>query len=520
MRILFVASECAPYVKTGGLADVAGALPAALRALPHEGGDQPGADQGTQARAAEKGLDVRLLLPGYPGVLDGVRQVRVMRDLRGLPGLGGQDTARLLLARGIDGCPLYILDVPAFFGRPGNPYLGPDGKDWSDNAYRYAALCRTAALIGLDGDGGSGRGRWQADIMHAHDWQAGLTAAYLAHPFWPFAGAKRPGTVLTIHNLAFQGLFPSLLLGPLGLPADSFTLEGLEFHRQIGFLKAGLVYSDRLTTVSPSYANEIQSESWGFGLDGVLRARSHALDGIVNGIDAAVWNPAEDPHLVATYDAQSLERRALNKSALQVRFGLAQRPDAPLLGIVSRLTEQKGIDLIAEMLPHWVRQGGQVVALGTGSAALEQALAAAAAAFPGQVGLHIGYDEPLSHLIQGGVDVFAVPSRFEPCGLTQLYALRYGAVPLVSKVGGLADTVADATPDRLAEATATGFVFHPTQAEALGRAMDAALALYRQPEAWRRVQRTGMAVDHSWAAPARRYASLYQAALLAAARQS
>jgi starch synthase len=495
MRVLFVTSECLPYVKTGGLGDVAGALPAALRA---------------------EGADVRLLLPGYPGVLEKLENLKPLRDLRGMPGLTSQAPARLLSGRGVDGSTVYALDVPSFFGRKGNPYLGPDGKDWSDNHLRFAALGRTAALIGLDGDGGRGRAGWKPEVVHGHDWQAGLAAAYLRHPLWPFGDAKRPGTVFTIHNMAFQGLYPPDLLPKLGIPWDSYTPNGLEFHSQLSFLKAGLVYSDRLTTVSPTYATEIQGETMGFGLDGLLRARAAALEGILNGIDTDAWDSRNDPLLVSPYDADQLDAKTPNKAELQRIFGLAPDLHAPLFGIVSRLTDQKGIDLVVEALPYLVEKGAQLVVLGTGSAGLEQALAGAARRFPGRVGLVLGYDEALSHRLQAGVDVLMVPSRFEPCGLTQMYALRYGSLPLVAHVGGLADTVTDVTEDSLAAGTATGFTFAPVTVAAMLPAIDRALTLYHRSDLWRQVQRNAMGRDVSWAASARNYVATYKAAMEAA----
>lgn len=485
MRVLFVASECFPYVKTGGLADVAGALPPALRAL---------------------GLDVRILLPGYPGVLGKLDVLRTVRDLRGLPALPPDSPARLLATLAGDGeVPLYVLDVPAFFARAGSPYLGPDGQDWPDNHLRFGALSRTAALLGLDGDGDG----WLPDILHCHDWQAGLAPAYLAYPFFPFAGRRRPKTVFTIHNLAFQGLFPAETLPLLGLPWEAFTPQGLEFHGKLGFLKAGLAYADKLTTVSPTYAAEIQGGDFGFGLDGLLRLRAADLSGILNGIDLDIWDPARDPLLPARYDATTLEAKTASKSVVQQAFGLADRPNAPLFGIVSRLTHQKGIDLVVEALPRLVSQGAQLAVLGTGSRELEQALAKAAADNPGRVGVRLAYDEALSHQVQAGSDVLMVPSRFEPCGLTQMYALRYGTLPLVARVGGLNDTVTDVTEQTLADGTGTGFVFAPVEVGALVRAIDRSLALFRAPHLWHKVQQAAMSRDVGWAAPAREYDALY-----------
>lgn len=492
MRILFVASECYPYVKTGGLADVVAALPPALKAL---------------------GLDVRLLLPGYPAVLERLGVMRALRDLRGMPGLPPETPVQLLSSLGEDDIPVYVLDAPALYARPGTIYLGPDGKDWPDNHLRFGALGRTAALLGLDGDGAG----WRPQVLHAHDWQAGLAAAHLRHPVWPFVGRPRPATVFTIHNLAFQGLFPPATVPLLGLPWTDFTPEGLEFHGKLGFLKAGLVYSDRLTTVSPTYAREIQGPEMGFGLDGVLRARAGDLTGILNGVDTRYWDPAADAHLAAAYDAAHLDGKAANKRALQLAFGLTPDPAAPLFAIVSRLTHQKGIDLVMQALPRLLAQGGQLAVLGTGSRELEAAISAAAAANPGRVGVNLAYDEGLSHRVQAGADVLMVPSRFEPCGLTQMYALRYGTLPLVSHVGGLADTVTDVTESSLADGSATGFVFAPVQVGALVQAIDRALALYQRPALWRQVQVSAMGRDVGWEASARAYADLYAGLPLPAA---
>jgi starch synthase len=465
-RILFVASELYPYVKTGGLADVCGVLPAALRAL---------------------GFDVRVLVPGYPAML--VASDALYGELR-----------RGTTAAGV---PLYVLDRPALYDRPGNPYLGPDGRDWPDNHLRFAALCRAAACFHdpLD-DAGDG---WTPDIVHGHDWQAGLTPAYLA---WG-AGQPDARTVMTIHNLAFQGLFPAAVLGELGLPPESYAIDGVEYWGKVGFLKAGLFYADRLTTVSPTYAQQIQTPDEGMGLDGLLRTRTGDLVGILNGVDEAEWNPATDPRIAQRYDADRLDGKAANKAALQAEFGLEARPDAPLFVVVSRLTAQKGLDLVLASLPHLLARGGQLAVLGSGDAELEDGYRAAAAADPGRIGVRFGYDEDLSHRLQGGGDVILVPSRFEPCGLTQMYGLRYGTLPLVRRTGGLADSVTDATPQALAAGAATGFVFDAAAAWALNAALDRAFDLYPNRDAWRRVQRRAMAQDVGWTSSARRYAALY-----------
>jgi phosphoglucomutase len=476
MRVLSVASELYPLIKTGGLADVAGALPGALKPL---------------------GVEMRTLVPGYPAVLAGLTMTDGTIGLA--DAMGGP--VRLVLGRAGD-LALIVLDAPHLYGRPGNPYLGPDGRDWADNHRRYGLLGRVAADIG--------QGRlpdWRPDLVHGHDWQAGLAPACLA-----FAGEPRPATVLTIHNLAFQGLFDASCIGELGLPPAAFQVEGYESWGRVGFLKAGLYYADRLTTVSPTYAREIQTEAEGMGLHGLLRARSDHLVGIANGIDDEVWNPGSDPHLAASYDA-ARAKAAANRLALQERFGLDPDPEALLCIVVSRLTAQKGLDLLLHSLPVLLAHGGQLALLGSGEPGLEAGFAAAAQAQRGRVGCVFGYDEPLSHLMQAGADAIIVPSRFEPCGLTQLYGLRYGTIPIVARVGGLADTVIDANEAALDDGVATGIQFAPVTAEALGFALARATALRADAEAWARLRRRAMTRNVSWARPARHYAALYRALL-------
>ncbi|MDX1540031.1 MAG: glycogen synthase GlgA, partial [Geminicoccaceae bacterium] len=346
---------------------------------------------------------------------------------------------------------------------------------------------------------------WQPDLVHGHDWQAGLVPAYLA-----LNGGRRPATVMTVHNLAYQGLFPRHLLGELGLPESSFQVEGVEFHGQIGFLKAGLFYADRLTTVSPTYAREIQDEEHGCGLHGLLRTRRGELAAILNGIDRAVWDPASDRHLVAAYEPGDLDGKAANKAALQRRLGLTVRPGAPVIGVVSRLAPEKGLDLLLEVLPDLLEAGGQLAMLIAGDAALEEAYLAAAGAAPAEIGVQLGYDESLAHLIQAGADLTAVPSRTEPCGLTQMYGMRYGALPLVARVGGLADSVIDASMAAVDDGVATGFVFAPVTADMLRRTLEHALDLYADTAAWRRIVARAMTRDFGWRRSAERYLALYR----------
>ncbi len=475
LSVLSVASEVYPLIKTGGLADVVGALPAALR--PH-------------------GVEVQTLVPGYPRVLGALTERRELYAFDDF--FGG--AARLVLGIG-EGMAILALDAPHLYDRPGNPYLGLDGKDWPDNAERFAALSFAAAEIGR----GAVPGLAPA-VIHAHDWQTGLVPAYL---HYGGVSSARPRTVVTIHNIAFQGQFPAAAFPKLRLPQAAFSLDGIEYYGGVGFLKAGLHFADAITTVSPSYAAEIKTVEGGMGLDGLIRARSDRLVGIVNGIDTEVWNPATDSSLVANYSTRTLARRAANKAAIEDRFAI-EPANGPLFCFVSRLTLQKGVDLIINALPNLLARGARFAILGSGDAPLEAALKQAAKSNPGKVGVVLGYDEVLAHLLQGGADAILVPSRFEPCGLTQLYGLRYGCVPVVSRVGGLADTLVDANDAAVAAKVATGIQFHGNSVTALEDAVTRVLALYRDPLVWSRMQRNGMNADNSWHRPAGAYAALFR----------
>ncbi len=480
MRILHVASEIFPLVKTGGLADVVAALPPAL---------------------VKQGLEARLLLPGLPAILEGVR------DLRPVARLGPAFSAAVIvlkLGRLPDsGLPAYVIDAPFLYRRNGNPYVGPDGNDWSDNHRRFALLGWVAAHLGageLDPD-------WTPDVVHAHDWHAGLAPVYLAQN-----PARTVKSVFTVHNLAFRGIFPLELHPEMHLPLRKLTPTGVEFHGKISFMKAGLVYADRVTTVSPTYAHEICTPEFGWGLEGVLRERSNVLSGILNGVDYSIWNPASG-QVVAPYSAQDLAGKAECRRALREELGLAPDAPGPLFAVVSRLTSQKGMDLLLAALPELLREGGQLAVLGSGDGDLEAGFRYAASVNPGSVAVRIGYDEALSHRFMSGADVLLVPSRFEPCGLTQLYALRFGTPPLVRRVGGLADTVVDANEDNLRADRATGFVFGDASRHALAESIRSACQLYRSPERWRAVQLRGMAQDFSWDDSAAHYIRLYRALL-------
>ncbi len=469
-QVLSVASECAPLVKTGGLADVAGALPGAM---------------------AAEGWQLKTLLPGYPAVMEALKRPRALRNESDL--MGGP--ARLLGGK-VAGLDLFVLDAPHLYDRPGSIYLGPDGKDWPDNPERFAALSWMAASIAAEGIG-----NWRPEVLHLHDWQAGLVPVYLHE----MEAADRVGTLLTIHNIAFHGLAPASKLKSMRLPQWGFHPEGFEFYGQIDALKAGLKFSNKLSTVSPTYARELMLPEFGMGLDGVLRARQADLVGILNGIDGIVWDPKTDP-AIANY--KSPKKKAANRGRLIEEFGLAQT-DGPLAVVISRLTEQKGLDLLLQALPEFVARGGQVALLGSGDAALEKAWMEAAESMP-QVSVRIGYDEPLSHRMMAGGDAVIVPSRFEPCGLTQLYGLRYGAIPVVAMTGGLADTVINANDAAVAADVATGFQFHPVTADALEAALMRLCNVYSDKSAFERMQRRAMAHPVGWSASAPRYAALYE----------
>ncbi|HEX2150457.1 MAG TPA: glycogen synthase GlgA [Stellaceae bacterium] len=481
MRVLHAASELYPWVKTGGLGDVMAALPPALRAL---------------------GTELRLVLPGFTEFLDAFAPTEIAR----LRTPFAVERVRIALARLPDSAvAVYLVDHPAFYDRPGTPYQAPDGNDWPDNHRRFALLGWAAAALTQGADPA-----WRPDLLHCHDWHAGLAPAYLRAQ-----GAAVP-SVFTVHNLAYQGFFPSPFFADLALPPSFFALDGVEFYGGLAFIKAGLFYADRLTTVSPTYAREIRTPAFGWGLDGLLRTRAGDLTGILNGVDPEVWSPENDVFLPVPYSADDddLADKADATEALTHRFGLDGNSDdserGPLFGAVTRLTPQKGLDLLLAALPGMIEAGGRLVLLGSGDAALEAGFRAAERSYPGKIGIEIGYDEALSHLIIGGSDSILVPSRFEPCGLTQLYALRYGSPPVVRRTGGLADTVVDATKATLADGTATGFAFDDETPEALLDAARRAIALYGDKAAWQRLMRRGMTSDFSWTASARQYQALYR----------
>ncbi len=476
LSVLFATSEIYPLVKTGGLADVSAALPAALR---------------------HQGVHARILVPGYPQILTALKTKWVVAT-----GVFEFGEARLLSALlPASDVPLYIIDCPALYQREGGPYQDNHGNDWIDNAPRFALLSRFAALLGSD----ETPLPWRPDVIHCNDWQTGLAPAYLH-----YLRGKKAATVMTIHNLAYQGVFPSSLVAQLGLPMESYSMHGVEYFGHLSFLKAGLHYADRITTVSPTYAEEIQEETLGFGMQGLLAKRSEHLSGILNGIDEEHWNPASDRHLSSRFDAGHLDGKTECKRALQQRLDLETSDKLPILAVISRLTHQKGLDLVLEAATDLIKLPAQLAILGSGDSALELAFRLLAQDHPGKVSVTIGYDEGLAHQIEAGADIFLMPSRFEPCGLNQMYSMRYGTPPVVFATGGLADTVVDFTDRTLADSSATGFVFDKLKSSSLTECVKKAAAAYSNKKTWRRLQQNGMNRDFSWDHSAKEYIALYR----------
>lgn len=473
MKVLHVVAEAYPLIKTGGLGDVAYALPRAERKL---------------------GLSVRVLLPGYPSVLDGLTHLKRVADIGSVFGAANVRLLRGKLPR--IGTDVYVIDSPSLYGRTGNPYLGPDGREWNDTHRRYALLGWTGARLA---DGDLDR-TWKPDIVHAHDWHAGLTAAYLAEN--PAHTAK---SVFTIHNLAFRGLFPFGESDDLGFSRRMGFPHQFEFFGNFSFLKAGLVFSNSITTVSPTYAKEVLTDAMGFGMQGVLKSRSKDFSGILNGLDYDIWNPKTDAQLVARYGQDDLTGKVLCKKDLQKTFRLDENAKGPLLGVVSRLADQKGLDLVLAALGQILALDGQLIVLGSGEPTLEASFRHAAEAHKGRVACYIGYNEALSHRLVAGADALLVPSRFEPCGLTQMMALRYGTLPVARRTGGLADTITPVIGD-----TGDGFLFNDARPEALCAALRDVSALYANKDAWTRAVKRAMSKDLSWEKSANTYALLYR----------
>ncbi len=472
-KILFVTSEAHPLIKTGGLADVSGSLPKSL---------------------VDLGEDVRIILPYY-------QAIKTNEPIYYKSTVRVNDSEVNILETRLAGSnvPVWLVDYPKFFRLPGNPYHDEAGNPWVNSAERFGLFCLIVVEIAMN----RGYLDWKPDIVHCNDWQSGLVPALLS------LEAIRPKTLFTIHNLAYQGLFPKSVNFSLNLPTQLWDSGGTEFHGMLSFLKSGLAYADRINTVSPTYAMEIQSAKFGCGLEGLLHYRKDILSGIINGVDTEHWNPETDPSLPANYKTNTLTKKNLNKTALQTKLSLPVNDKIPMLGLISRLVEQKGIDLVLDCLPEMLQLPVQFVVLGSGNKEFEQQLSDFAKANPDRMAVQIGYDEALSHLIEAGADIFLMPSRYEPCGLNQMYSQIYGTIPLVSKVGGLVDTVVDALPHTLSNNTATGIVFDGALAGTLIEAIKRALMLYNQPKTWKQMQITGMQQDFSWKHSAEQYRGLY-----------
>ena len=473
-----IGSEALPFSKTGGLADVLGALPPAL---------------------AKLGWDVTLVTPRYRDVHVGEYRETISVSV------GGTTSAVQLFEEPLgSGARALLADDPTLFAR--DSYYGVGSVDYPDNPHRFAVLTRVALEW-------AAKQRVGPSIVHAHDWQAGLAPIYLRSLYGAHPSFAQTGTVFTIHNLAYQGMFDSTWVPKLDLPWTLFTMDQLEYWNHLSFLKAGIVGSDMITTVSPRYAKEIQTADGGVGLDGVLRSRADRLVGVLNGIDTAQWNPANDPHIPRAYSVKDLAGKRVAKAALLAEYGLPTDDaalDRPLIGMISRMVDQKGLDLIERLAGDLPHLGATFVILGTGEAKYQDLWRWLSSEYPTCIGARIGFDERLAHLIEAGADMFLMPSKFEPCGLNQMYSLRYGTVPIVRRVGGLADTVTDYQPG---EPDATGFVFTDYSPWALLNTIGRALGLYQDADAWRALQMTGMQLDHSWDRSAREYVKIYEQAL-------
>ncbi|WFE68161.1 glycogen synthase GlgA [Thiomicrospira sp. R3] len=486
MKVLYASSEAHPLIKTGGLADVAGSLPDAIAQLGHK---------------------VKLVLPAYQAITDHLCRVSVVSQFN-IGGAGRSLQVRLLKAELPEfKAKVILVDIPELFNRPGNPYLGPDGRDWWDNGERFAVFSRVVAEIAMDRAGL----KWKADVVHANDWQTGLVPAFLSQESQP------PRTLFTVHNMSYAGYFPKSLFDSLWLPWEWWTPEGVEFYSQLSMLKAGISYADWVTTVSPTYAKEICYPELAYGFEGILSKRQEQgrLVGILNGIDDKVWNPEIDRYISYNYSAKKgrVSQKKRNKEVLLALLGDHDphlHLDQPLIGFVGRLIEQKGIDLILQVLPELLQeQDVRFVFVGAGQAEYEHQLRELAAAYPGRVFVHIGYSEPLAHQVEAGADMFLMPSRFEPCGLNQMYSLAYGTLPIVHHTGGLADTVVNATPENIKNKTATGFMFYDPNPHALRATILHALSIFNKPRSWQQIQKTGMEQPFNWKKSAKNYVELY-----------
>lgn len=479
MRILLVTSEAYPLIKTGGLADVSGSLPKALQSL---------------------GVDVRILIPAYLNLIEQLRDCRKIATIDHLP---HPDHAHLLLGKMPDSdVEVIAIQCKSLYERTGGPYTNSQGQDWADNALRFGVLSKIASILSSED---SPLKDWIPDIVHCNDWQTGLTPTYLH-----FMPGKKAKTVLSIHNLAFQGCYPENWVEQLQLPKESYNINGAEYYGQLSFLKAGIYFADGLSTVSPTYAKEIQTDGYGFGMQGLLTTRGDEIRGILNGIDDHEWSPAKDAFIPANYNQSRMAGKYKVKQALQKKLALEVRDDVPLIGVVSRLTHQKGLDIFAEICQVLIAEGVQIAILGSGEKALEQKFIALNASYPQQVAVTIGYNEPLSHHMMAGCDMFMMPSRFEPCGLNQMYGLAYGTPPIVSSTGGLADSVCNTTEETLHNNTATGFLIAELNATSLLTTTQRAIALWHDKSTWKKIQKNGMSKDLSWHSSAKSYLEMFE----------
>ena len=480
MRVLFATSEVFPLIKTGGLADVSGSLPTALQNL---------------------GVDIRILMPGYPAVLNKLTNLQAIATFDNLPVI--HNAALMMGTIAETQVKVMVIKSAHLYEREGGPYADANGLEWLDNPVRFGILSKVAAI--LSGPN-SPITDWQPDIVHCNDWQTGLTPAYMK-----LVEHSQAKSIISLHNMAFQGCYAPGWLSTLALPSTNFTIEGFEYHGQLSFLKAGIFYANAVTTVSPSYAKEIQTAAFGFGLEGLLSKRGNEIKGILNGIETDEWNPEADPHLVKNYSATTLAGKKLVKAALQEKLGLHIDASAPLLGVVSRLTHQKGLDMLVPILQELVDTGCQLALLGSGESALENAFRTLAVSNPTKVNVTIGYNEPLSHQIMAGCDMFVMPSRFEPCGLNQLYGLAYGTPPIVNATGGLADSVVDTNIITFKNKTANGFVMSEASPTSLLSCIKQALNVFNNDaNAWKQIQKNGMTQNLSWDKSALEYLAVYQ----------
>ena len=477
-NILYICSEAFPLVKTGGLGDVAGSLPAALK---------------------KKSQNIRLVLPAYPEALRKISKPKICAEVSYY-----NQSVKIIEAK-LPGSSvtIWLVDCPALFDRPGGPYIDEHGNEWHDNALRFALFCHAVVDLALN----RLQLNWQADIVHCNDWQTGLVPALLS------LHKQRPATIFTIHNLAYQGIFNQQAFYDLHLPDSLWHMDGLEFYNQLSFIKGGLSYADKITTVSQTYASEICEPENGYGLNGLLQHRKKDLSGILNGIDEKHWNPGTDHHLKQKYNRRSLDKKVINKTELQQELNLPVSESIPLLGMVSRLVEQKGLDIILQCMPELMKLKLQIVILGTGELHYEMRLSELAQKYPNKLIVKVGYNEKLAHRIEAASDMYLMPSRFEPCGLNQLYSLRYATLPIVTHVGGLADTVAHASVDNISNGIANGFILDNHSVTALRNAIRHAISLYEDSKLWRQLQLNAMKCDHSWETSAMHYIDLYQQVL-------